>query len=137
MSRWYLNDAMVAIANALTNQGTIKNMSKKDVTVPSSVMENARDSTLKARQENTTSNTIQLGLNQMFTALPQEVSRLNLYMLDCACIYYQRLFGDGDLDPQIGIYRDAEDGPCEACMEEGEARKERMVEDPKIYEYHL
>lgn len=23
---------------------------------------------------------------------------------------------DGDLDPQVGIYRDAEDGPCEICM---------------------
>ena len=30
----------------------------------------------------------------------------------CGCMYYQRVFRDGDIDPQIGVYRAADDGPC-------------------------
>ena len=54
--------------------------------------------------------------NQIFTAFPQEVTGLKFYMLDCGCIHYQRVFEDGSLDPKIGIYRDAVDGPCEVCV---------------------
>ena len=50
--------------------------------------------------------------NQIFSAFSQEVTGLKLYVLDCGCIFYQRVFKDGGLDPQIGIYRNAEDGPC-------------------------
>jgi len=58
--------------------------------------------------------------NEIFTAFPQEVSGLKFYFLDCGCIYYQRIFIDDSLDPQIGIYRDAENGPCEVCMVQDE-----------------
>ena len=37
--------------------------------------------------------------NQIFMAFSKEVTGLKLYVLDCGCIYYQRAFGDGNLDP--------------------------------------
>ena len=54
--------------------------------------------------------------NEIFTAFPKDLTGLRLYILDCGCTYYQRLFRAGNLDPQIGIYRDAENGPCETCL---------------------
>jgi len=48
--------------------------------------------------------------------------------MDCGCIYYQRIFRNGNLEPQIGIYRDAEDGPCEICIVEDEIWKERVID---------
>ena len=71
--------------------------------------------------------------NQIFTAFPEEVTRLKFYILDCGCIYYQRGFRDGGLDPQIGIYRNAEDGPCELCMLHEEICKERAVDKIKVF----
>ena len=53
--------------------------------------------------------------NQIFTAFPQDVAGLKFYILNCGCIYYQRVYKDGDLDTQIGICRDADRGPCEIC----------------------
>lgn len=54
-------------------------------------------------------------------------------MLDCECIYYQRVYPNGDLDPQIGIYRGGEDRPCESCMAKGEVWKDRAVGGMVIY----
>ncbi len=45
------------------------------------------------------------------------------------CIYYQRVFRDGNLDPQIGIYRDPEDGPCEICVLKEESWEDRVVNE--------
>ncbi len=58
--------------------------------------------------------------NQIFTAFPEDVAGLKSYILDFGCIYFQRVFRDGYLDPQIGIYRDAEYGFCEVCTVEDE-----------------
>lgn len=62
--------------------------------------------------------------NQIFTAFPQEITGLKFYILDCGCIYYQSVFPDGGLEPQTGIYRDAEDGACEVCIVQHEKWKE-------------
>jgi hypothetical protein len=56
-----------------------------------------------------------------------------IYKPDCGCIYYQRVYRNGDLDPQIGIYRDAEEGPCEICMSQEENWKERVVDQNVVY----
>ena len=53
--------------------------------------------------------------HKIFTVFPQECTGLRFYSLDCGCIYYQKVFIGGELDPQIGIYRDADYGPCESC----------------------
>jgi len=71
--------------------------------------------------------------NQIFTAFPQKAAGLKFYILDCGCIYYQRVFRDGDLDSQIGIYRDAEYGPCEVCIVQEEGWKDRVINEAVIY----
>lgn len=71
--------------------------------------------------------------NQIFTASPQEVTGLKFYILDYDCICYQRVYRNGELDSQIGIYRDAENGPCEICMIEEESWRERVVDGTAIY----
>ncbi len=50
------------------------------------------------------------------------------YAMDSGYIYYQRGFGDGNLDPQIAIYRDAEDGPCGICMLQKEVWKDKVID---------
>jgi hypothetical protein len=58
----------------------------------------------------------------------QKYGGLKIYILDCGCIYYQKIFRDGNLDSQIGIYRDAEHGPCEICMLQEEDWEDRVID---------
>jgi len=44
-----------------------------------------------------------------------------------------RKFVDGTLASKVGIYRDAEDRPCEACMVTDGSWKERMVDETVVY----
>ncbi len=71
--------------------------------------------------------------NQIFAAFPQEVTALRFYVLDCGCIYYQRGFPDGSLDPHVGIYRDAEAGVCEVCMHLDEGWRDRAMDEVVVY----
>jgi hypothetical protein len=52
--------------------------------------------------------------------------------LDCGCIYYQRVFRDGKLDSQVGIYRDADYGPCD-CMLQENNWTDRIIDETVIY----
>lgn len=52
----------------------------------------------------------------IFSEFPEEVSGLKFHLLDCGCIYYQRVYSDGTLDPRIAVYRDAGYSTCEICM---------------------
>jgi hypothetical protein len=63
----------------------------------------------------------------------QEYGGVKFYILDCGCIYYQRVLRDGDLDPQVGIYRDAEDRPCEICLAQTKAWGNRVVAQNVVY----
>jgi hypothetical protein len=58
---------------------------------------------------------------------------LTFYILDCGYVYYRRNFVDGDLDHKVGIYRNSEDGPCEACMVMDGSWKERVVDERVVY----
>jgi len=71
--------------------------------------------------------------NEIFKAFPETVSGLTFYILDCGCVYYRRKFVDGDLDYKVGIYRDAEDGPCQACIFLDENWKDRVVDERVVY----
>lgn len=64
---------------------------------------------------------------EIFSAFPQEFFSLKFYTLDCGCIYYQRGLRDGDFEAQVGIYRDAEHGPCEVCMLQEENWKDKVI----------
>jgi hypothetical protein len=52
---------------------------------------------------------------QIFSAFLRDVTGLKFYVLDCGCIYYQKVFPDGTLDTKTGIYRNANNGPCEVA----------------------
>ena len=71
--------------------------------------------------------------NEMFKAFPGEVSGLTFYILDCGCVYYRRKFVDGKLDHKAGIYRNSEDGPCQACMAIDGRWKDRVVDETVVY----
>lgn len=71
--------------------------------------------------------------NQIFTAFPQDVTGLKFYTLTCGCIYYQRVFRVGGLDLKTGIYRDAENGPCEICMLQDENWSDRVLDETIVY----
>ena len=66
-------------------------------------------------------------------AFSQECTELRFYILDCGCISYQRIFRDDKVGPQIGIYRDADNGPCEVCMLQEETWKDRMVDEMLVF----
>lgn len=74
---------------------------------------------------------------QVFSAFTEEVTSLKFYTLDCGCIYYQRVFRDGNLDFQVGIYRDAENGPCEICMIQEQNWKDRVFDETIVYNSKL
>ncbi len=69
----------------------------------------------------------------IFTTFRKLVTGLKFYILDCGCIYYQRRFMDGNLASKVGIYRDAEDDPCDICMSTGEKWKDRVVDEAIVY----
>jgi len=71
--------------------------------------------------DSSVSNKVKWLAEKIFTAYAKQVTGMKFYVLDCGCIYYQRVFPDGTLDPITGIYRDAEDGPCDVCLGQGDS----------------
>ncbi len=69
---------------------------------------------------------------QIFSAFPQDVTGLNFFTLDCGCIYFHRVFRDGFIDPQLGIYRDAIN-PCEICMRLKDDWEGRVIDECVVY----
>ena len=52
---------------------------------------------------------------RIFEMLPEGVTGLQFYILDCGCIYFQQVFEDGSTDPVVAVYREKGEGPCEVC----------------------
>jgi hypothetical protein len=52
---------------------------------------------------------------QIFEILPEGVTGLQFYILDCGCIYFQQVFEDGRIDPVVAVYRETGEGPCDVC----------------------
>ncbi len=69
---------------------------------------------------------------QIFTAFPQDVTGLTFFTLDCGCIYFHRIFRDGLIDPQLGVYRDAIN-PCEFCMRLKDDWEGRVIDECVVY----
>ncbi len=46
---------------------------------------------------------------------------------------YQRIFKDGNLDPETGIYRDSENGPCEICLRFEQGWEDRVIDETVVY----
>ena len=71
--------------------------------------------------------------NEIFAAFPKHVTGIKFYILDCGCIYYQRIFEEGGLDPKVGIYRDAASGLCEICMSQDKNWNDRVIDETMVY----
>jgi len=41
---------------------------------------------------------------------------------------------ENSLDPQIDIYRDAENGPCEVFMMQGEEWEEKVIDEVVVFD---
>jgi len=71
---------------------------------------------------------------RLFPLCPQEVGSQELYSPNFSgCIYYQRVFPDGNLDALVGTNRHSHCGPCEKCMLFEDTWKERVVDEIVIY----
>lgn len=70
---------------------------------------------------------------QVFSAFPDKVTGLRFYTLDCGCIYYHRVFRDGQIDPTFGVYRDIKDGPCYVCTRPKEEWEDRIADESLVY----
>ena len=69
----------------------------------------------------------------IYLTIIRDTIGLKFYILDCGCIYYQRVFRDSNLDSQIGIYRDAKDGPCEICIVQEDRWEKRVIDEYLVY----
>jgi hypothetical protein len=54
-----------------------------------------------------------------------------------AAIYYQRAFPNGTPDTKTGIYRNADQGPCEICLQQDASWKERSLDEVTVYNSKL
>ena len=68
------------------------------------------------QQERTIKDRVTWLANQIFDAFPGDLTGLKFYILDCGCLYFQKVFEDGTLDPVTNIYRETADELCEICM---------------------
>ena len=73
----------------------------------------------------------------IFSSIPSGIGALKLYTLDCGCIYCRRVFPDGTIAKNYGIYRNAEDGPCGRCMNFGETWKDRVEDEVVVYRTNI
>ncbi len=83
--------------------------------------------------ESSTSETITWLARSIFQSFPGEVTGLRFYLLSCGCIYYQRVFRNGGLDPTIGAYRDADSGACGSCMSQKDPWEKRILDEMVVY----
>jgi len=71
--------------------------------------------------------------DHIFKVFVSDVTGLQFYTLDCGCIYFQRIFKDGNLGSKVGIYRDADDGPCDVCMQLDKSWEDRVIDEVVVY----
>lgn len=48
----------------------------------------------------------------------------------------QEEYGNG-LDPQIGIYRDTKNEPCDFCMAQDEDWEERVIDEVVVFDWPI
>lgn len=53
---------------------------------------------------------------EIFKTFQNEGPGLEIYELDCGCIYYHLVFKDSSEDERVGVYRNPANGSCGVCM---------------------
>jgi hypothetical protein len=75
--------------------------------------------------------------HKIFEAFPEDVSCLRFYILDCGCLYLQRLSPDGIPDPVIGVHREGREGPCEICLLRAVNWRQMVIDEVLVYRIAL
>ena len=79
------------------------------------------------------SDRIDLLARKIFIAFSEDCTCLKFYPLSCGCIFYRRVFPNGELDEYLGIYRDRNYGPCEECSRFPKEWEDRVIEEVTVY----
>ena len=54
-------------------------------------------------------------------------------LLSSLCIFYLKVFSNGDFDHHIGIYTGVDHGPCEECSRFSRECRERVIDESVAY----
>lgn len=69
----------------------------------------------------------------IFEAFPEEVSGMRFYILDCGCLYFQRILMDGTPDPELSTYHQGGEGQCEVCLMRVVDWRQMVVDQLLVY----
>jgi len=75
--------------------------------------------------------------SQIFEILPEAVTGLQFYVLDCGCIYFQQVHEDGRINPVIAVYRETGEGPCDVCSLQAVNWKQMVSDYMVVYRTKL
>ena len=75
--------------------------------------------------------------SQIFEILPEAVTGLQFYVLDCGCIYFQQGHEDGRINPVIAVYRETGEGPCDVRSLQAVNWKQMVSDDMVVYRTKL
>ncbi len=70
---------------------------------------------------------------QIFEAFPDEVTGLRFFILDCGCLYFQRISQDGIPDPELASYHEESESPCEICLMRAVNWRQMVVDELLVY----
>ncbi len=71
--------------------------------------------------------------DRIFEAFPEEVSGLRFFILDCGCLYFQRISQDGSPDPEIAMYHEGGQSPCEICVMRAVNWRQMVIDQLLVY----
>jgi hypothetical protein len=71
--------------------------------------------------------------DRIIGAFPEEVSGLRFFILDCGCLYFQRISRDGAPDPEIATYHEGGESPCEICLLRAVDWRQVVVDQLLVY----
>lgn len=71
--------------------------------------------------------------DRIFEAFPEEVSGLRFFILDCGCLYFQRIAQDGTPDPEFATYQEGGESPCEICLMRAVNWRQMVVDKLLVY----
>lgn len=75
--------------------------------------------------------------NQIFEAFPEDVTGLRFFILDCGCLYFQRISEDGTPDPELATYHEGSESPCEICLMRAVNWRQMIIDELLVYRVAL
>lgn len=75
--------------------------------------------------------------NQIFEAFPEDVTGLRFFILDCGCLYFQKISEDGTPDPELATYHEGSESPCEICLMRAVNWRQMIIDELLVYRVAL